>query len=141
MAAFEQIVGESFDRYVAALPAGLEHPFLARKPSRWSLSIWGLVLPAQGFQVPHIHRSGWISGVYYVQVSGAVSEPNDGHDGWIEFGRPQSIYRTTAPPNIHLVRPEEGLMVLFPSFFFHRTIPFEAEADRICLAFDIRPDP
>ncbi len=140
MAAFEQIVGESFERYVAALPTGLEHPFLARKPSRWSLSIWGLVLPAQGFQVPHIHRSGWISGVYYVQVSEAVSETNDGHDGWIEFGRPQSIYRTTAPPNIHLVRPEEGLMVLFPSFFFHRTIPFEAEADRICIAFDIQPN-
>ena len=140
MAAFEKIVGESFDRYVAALPAALEHPFLARKPSRWSLNIWGLVLPAQGFQVPHIHRSGWISGCYYVQVSEAVSAPNDGHDGWIEFGRPQSIYRTTVPPNVHLVRPEEGLMVLFPSFFFHRTIPFEAEADRICIAFDIQPD-
>ncbi len=75
-----------------------------------------------------------------MQVSEAVSEPNDGHDGWIEFGRPQSIYRTAAPPNIHLVRTEEGLMVLFPSFFFHRTIPFEAEADRICIAFDIQPD-
>ena len=140
MAAFQQIIGESFDRYVAALPPAFEHPFLARKPSSWSLSIWGLVLPAQGYQVPHIHRSGWISGVYYVQVSEAVSEPSDGHDGWIEFGRPQSIYRTTAPPNVHVVRPEEGLMVLFPSFFFHRTIPFEAEANRICIAVDIQPD-
>ena len=136
MAAFEQIVSASFDRYIAALPAGLEHPFLARKPSRWPLNIWGLVFPAQGYQVPHFHRSGWISGVYYVRVSGVVSDPNDGHDGWIEFGRPQSIYRTTAPANIHLVRPEERLMVLFPAFFFHRTIPFEAEADRICIAFD-----
>ena len=141
MAAFERIVGVSFDRYVATLPTGLNHPFLARMPSRWSLSIWGLVLPAQGYQVPHIHHSGWISGCYYVQVSEAVAEPEEGHEGWIEFGRPQSIYHTSAPPNVHLVRPEEGLMVLFPSFFFHRTIPFNADVDRICIAFDIEPDP
>ena len=141
MSAFERIVGVSFDRYVANLPTGLNHPFLARMPSRWSLSVWGLVLPAQGYQVPHIHHSGWISGCYYVQVSEAVAEPEEGHEGWIEFGRPQSIYHTSAPPNIHLVRPEEGLMVLFPSFFFHRTIPFKAEVDRICIAFDIEPDP
>ena len=141
MAAFERIVDESFDRYVAALPTDLNHPFLARMPSQWTLSVWGLVLPAQGYQVPHIHHSGWISGCYYVQVSGAVAEPEEGHEGWIEFGRPQSIYRTAAAPNVHLVRPEEGLMVLFPSFFFHRTIPFKAEVDRICIAFDIQPDP
>ena len=74
-------------------------------------------------------------------MSDAVSKPGDGHDGWIEFGRPQSIYRTSASPRVKLVRPEEGLMVLFPSFFFHRTIPFEADAERICIAFDIIPDP
>ncbi len=74
-----------------------------------------------------------------MQVSDAVAAPEQGHDGWIEFGRPQSIYRTTASPDIRLVRPEEGLMVLFPSFFFHRTIPFEAAAERICIAFDVQP--
>ena len=141
MAEFEKIIGKCFERYVAALPVDDEHPFLARQPSNWTLSVWGLVLPAQGYQVPHFHRAGWISGCYYVQVSDAVSDPEDGHDGWIEFGRPQSIYHTAASPRVHLVRPEEGLMVLFPSFFFHRTIPFETDADRICIAFDVQPDP
>ncbi len=30
-------------------------------------------------------------------------------------------------------------MLLFPSFFFHRTVPFEAPEQRISIAFDIRP--
>ena len=34
-------------------------------------------------------------------------------------------------------RPEEGLIVLFPSFFFHRTIPFESAEERISVAFDV----
>ena len=137
MAAFEHIIRQSLDRYATALHPGFEHPFLAKRPSEPRLSVWGLVLPAQGYQVPHIHHTGWVSGCYYVRVSEAVSAPDDGHEGWIEFGRPQSIYRTRAAPDVHLVRPEEGMMVLFPSFFFHRTIPVEAATERICIAFDV----
>jgi hypothetical protein len=33
--------------------------------------------------------------------------------------------------------PYEGLMVLFPSYFYHRTIPFEGDSARISLAFDV----
>lgn len=135
----ERIIADAFDRYVQALPANFEHPFLVRKPDQWELDIWALVLDSEGHQVPHIHPSGWLSGCYYVQVSEAVSGQDEGHQGWIEFGRPQSIYHATIEPRLELVRPEEGLMVLFPSFHFHRTIPFEAPAKRICIAFDICP--
>jgi hypothetical protein len=34
-----------------------------------------------------------------------------------------------------------GDIVLFPSSLFHRTIPFSADEDRICVAFDLKPDP
>jgi hypothetical protein len=30
-------------------------------------------------------------------------------------------------------------MVLFPSYFFHRTIPFSAPGTRISIAFDVLP--
>lgn len=89
--------------------------------------------------MPHIHASGWLSGVYYVAVDKAVSTGDGGHEGWIEFGRPQTLYRPTQDPRPRLVRPEEGMMVLFPSYVFHRTIPFTADAQRICIAFDICP--
>ena len=37
------------------------------------------------------------------------------------------------------VRPEEGLLVLFPSYFYHRTIPFDDPGTRISIAFDVVP--
>jgi hypothetical protein len=37
------------------------------------------------------------------------------------------------------VRPVEGLLVLFPSYLYHRTIPFEGDAPRISVAFDFVP--
>ncbi len=37
-------------------------------------------------------------------------------------------------------RPEEGLMMVFPSYFYHRTIPFEAAEHRISIAFDVLPE-
>ena len=35
-----------------------------------------------------------------------------------------------------IIKPDEGLMVLFPSHFWHHTIPFESEQQRISVAFD-----
>jgi hypothetical protein len=36
-----------------------------------------------------------------------------------------------------LIRPEEGLMVLFPSYFYHGTVPLESDEVRISIAFDV----
>lgn len=137
IAQLQRCIAESCARYLAALPAGYEHPFLARRPERWELDIWAVVMQRQGHQVAHIHPSAWLSGVYYVQVSDAVADGS--HQGWIEFGRPQTIYRAKAEPRVTLLRPVEGEMLLFPSFFFHRTIAFDAPAERICIAFDLCP--
>ena len=137
IAALQQRIAEAAQRYLAALPAGFAHPFLDRRPQSWELDIWAVVMQRQGHQVPHIHPSGWLSGVYYVRVDEAVTDRNQ--EGWIEFGRPQSIYRAKAEPQVRLVRPVEGEMLLFPSFFFHRTIAFDAPAERICIAFDLCP--
>lgn len=139
VAHLEAGIEKSFRQYLEELPEDLDHPFLAGRPDGWELDMWALVLERQGYQVPHIHPTGWLSGCYYVEVDEAVSSEDDGSEGWIEFGRPQDIYQARQPPRVELVRPEEGLMVLFPSFFFHRTIPFAAETERICVAFDIRP--
>jgi hypothetical protein len=33
-----------------------------------------------------------------------------------------------------------GDIVLFPSSLFHRTIPFNSNEERICIAFDLKPE-
>jgi hypothetical protein len=42
-------------------------------------------------------------------------------------------------PEVQTIRPEEGMLVLFPSYFYHRTIPFESTEERISIAFDAVP--
>ena len=41
---------------------------------------------------------------------------------------------------VEAIRPEEGLLVIFPAWFYHRTIPFPADARRISVAFDLVPE-
>ena len=40
-----------------------------------------------------------------------------------------------------LVEPRLGRVVLFPSFLFHRTVPFRGKDRRISIAFDLLPRP
>ncbi len=40
---------------------------------------------------------------------------------------------------VKLFQPEEGLMFLFPSYFYHGTTPIETEEQRISMAFDVIP--
>ncbi len=67
----------------------------------------------------------------------AVRTSGDRHAGWIEFGRPPEHIHCTVEPEVRLVRPEEGLMALFPSYFYHRTVPTESAGTRVSIAFDV----
>jgi hypothetical protein len=40
-----------------------------------------------------------------------------------------------------VVRPEPGKLVLFPSYFWHGTVPFHSEKTRLTVAFDVVPEP
>ena len=56
---------------------------------------------------------------------------------WIEFGRPYWDFRIRSEPETRLIEPVEGLMLLFPSYMFHRTLPFSGAGERISIAFDV----
>jgi hypothetical protein len=60
-------------------------------------------------------------------------------EGWLEFGRPEEKYGITDPLATYAYQPIEGEMVTFPSYFWHRTVPFLSDERRISIAFDIRP--
>ena len=139
MAELERMITEAVEGYGRDHPAGATHPFLDMRPPRFALTVWGVVLSGAGHQVAHIHPSAWLSGVYYPKVPAAVDEPGSGQAGWIEFGRPPAHLACQKPPKVTLYRPEEGLMLLFPSYLYHRTIPFEGEQTRVSIAFDVRP--
>lgn len=126
---------------LATLPGDPAHPFAAGKPDRYRIESWGVRMWQQGYQVPHIHHKAWLSGVYYVRLPDAVERHADAHEGWIEFGRgPAELYRHSTP-RTRLIRPAPGTMITFPSYVWHRTVPFDSTADRISIAFDVVPEP
>ena len=134
---FGALVAEAVDRYRDALPQDSGHPFLADIPDRVRFTAWGVILDEGAYQVPHIHPSAWLSGVYYVALPPALGADDDGTAGWIEFGRPYWDFQIRAEPETRLIEPEEGLMLLFPSYMFHRTLPFAGPGERISIAFDV----
>lgn len=138
--AFAGQLRAAIDCHLAALPVTPGHPFLDRRIERYELDIWGTVLKAQGHQAPHVHPTGWMSGVYYVQLPPSLGDGghNQNYAGWIEFGRPGEHFRLTREPPVELVRPEAGAGLFFPSYLYHRTIPFDGETPRISIAFDVR---
>ena len=93
---------------------------------------WSVRLNSGGFHINHVHPEGWLSSAFYVRLPGGMS----GQEGWLKFGEPGP---PTSPPlpAEHLVKPEPGLLVLFPVYMWHGTVPFAADDKRLTCAFDI----
>jgi tetratricopeptide (TPR) repeat protein len=137
--ALAELIDGAVTGYLRALPLDPSHPYLAHRPSGFKFMMWSVVMDSQGHQLPHMHPDGWVSGVYYVKLPGVMHASTGGQDGWIEFGRPLRELTGSLQPAVKTLRPEEGALVLFPSYFYHQTIPFESTEQRICIAFDAVP--
>ena len=135
--AFERTIRAAIDRYIGHLRDDPPHPFSAHPPRDYTLNIWGTVLADGGHQDPHIHANAWLSGVYYAQLPPGVGGGDDAQDGWIEFGCNDHELPIQKTPRVRRLEPELGLVVLFPSFLYHRTIPFRGDQKRISVAFDL----
>lgn len=135
MAQLEVMMNEAVKDYLESSTADPTHPFLANLPQRWRLASWAAVLDFEGNLLPHIHLDGYLSGVYYVQVPEEIETA--GQAGWFELGRPPSELRCKAKPVTRTIQPEEGLMLLFPAYFYHQTVPFRSTQRRISIAFDV----
>ena len=133
----EEMMKEAVTRYVNSLPADPDHPFVAGKPALDKINSWAVVMNRMGHQLPHIHPTGWLSGCYYVKIPDIVGQSGS-QAGWIEFGEygPEFGF-CQVRPEVKAFLPEEGLMYMFPSYFYHRTIPFDSEQKRICIAYDV----
>ncbi len=139
VAALKELMEGGVEDYMRAMPEDKSHPFLASRPNRWKLTAWAVVMDTRGHQAPHIHSAAWVSGVYYVQLPNIGNLPEQGQAGWLEFGRPQPEFRCKVEPEVKQLQPEEGLMFLFPSYFYHGTLPIETDEQRISIAFDVIP--
>jgi uncharacterized protein (TIGR02466 family) len=100
-------------------------------------SSWYVRMRQGGHIDQHIHEIGWISGAVYLKMPQNKKDP---YEGGFEYGIHGDNYpqkHSNFPTGI--VMPQAGQIVLFPSSLFHRTIPFSADEERICVAFDLKP--
>ena len=102
------------------------------------LRSWATVLPAGGYQVSHHHPQALTSTVFWVEVPPAIATANDQDDaGAIEFGRPPVRLHCQRPPLLRLIRPQPGMLLRFPSWFWHCTRPFAGRGELVSVTFNL----
>lgn len=136
--AFPQAIDGPVRRYMQALGTGSD-PMRRRNKGHYRLNgMWSVRLRPQGFHANHYHPEGWISSAFYLQLPPGVAAR--GGEGWLKFGEPAFPTFPVLEPE-YFVKPEPGLLVLFPSYLWHGTVPFTGTAadSRLTIAFDIVP--
>ncbi|MEO1245731.1 MAG: tetratricopeptide repeat protein [Pseudomonadota bacterium] len=124
--------------YVGRFPANSEHPLYSRRRDTFHFATsWSVRLAQGGFHTNHVHPLGWISSAYYVQIPAALSE-SDTYGGGLQFGTPD-IDIGTAGAARRRIQPVQGRLVLFPSYMWHGTVPFDTPGSRLSVAFDVVP--
>lgn len=136
VAAFPKAIEEPIRAHMAAVGKGAG-PLRSRNTGAYAISgIWSVRLKPNGFHVDHVHPAGWLSSACYIDLPPAVAAGE--REGWIKFGEPgvDTLPKLEAE---HFVKPEPGLLVLFPSYMWHGTVPLSGEASRLTVAFDLLP--
>ncbi len=140
---FELRLREAIDGFLARCrsAAVTDDVFLRNVPrGAYRMHVWATQAAQRGFIDTHIHEDSWLSGAYYVALPDAIDDADPTHAGWIEFGRP--FGNLPQPPDTALrhVRPRVGTLLLFPSYLFHRTLPYAGAGERISISFDLAAD-
>ena len=117
----------------------VENEFILSFPKKINfISAWYIKMQSSGHLTAHIHEDGWISGAVYLKIP--KNSGSEDYEGAIELSADGDNY-----PRLHeefkrlTIIPKAGEVIFFPSSVFHRTIPFNSEEERICIAFDVKP--
>ena len=100
-------------------------------------SSWYVKMQSGGHLDSHIHEEGWVSGSVYLSIPKEKKEENEGAIELSLHGDNYPKKHSDFPTKTYPVK--VGDIVFFPSSVFHRTIPFSSKEERICIAFDVRP--
>ncbi|TAN08568.1 MAG: tetratricopeptide repeat protein [Rhodanobacteraceae bacterium] len=136
-----QALFKAFDAPIRDYLARVGHgddPLRRRNANAYRFSgSWSVRLQAPGFHRNHVHPNGWISSACYIDLPGVMHDTHT-REGTLTFAEP-GILTTPTLSSQHEVRPVAGTLVLFPSYFWHGTVPFSGDQPRLTVAFDAVP--
>lgn len=99
---------------------------------------WSVKLNSRGYHRNHVHPMGWLSSACYIALPNEIGDSS--FNGYLEFGLPDCVLPTALKP-AKLLKPEVGTLVLFPSFIWHGTRPFDSVQSRLTVSCDIESEP
>ena len=134
--AFEEAAHGPVARYLERLGEGSDSLRRRNHGAFHLFSAWSIRLPANGFHINHVHPEGWISSACHLRASSA--EPDSPHAGSLKFGEPGVATQPEIEPEL-ILKPEPGVLVLFPSYMWHGTVPFGGNSSRLTIAADFHP--
>lgn len=132
---FELLLRAKINEYIEQLPQTSAHTFIRDIPQEYFLRIWGTLSTNEGYIDSHIHREGWISAAYYLKLPSSVE--SESTEGWIEFGKPPTRLSLKAEYPTLRVKPRLGTIIIFPSYYYHRTLPYSSDGERMSISFDL----
>jgi uncharacterized protein (TIGR02466 family) len=105
-----------------------------------SVSAWATICRNGSYHAPHSHPDSAWSGVYYVDAGQIAADRS--LSGVLEFIDPRAgVEAVTAPGDPYgepmRVRPEAGLIVIFPSWLYHWVHPYAGHTPRIAVSFNV----
>jgi uncharacterized protein (TIGR02466 family) len=108
---------------------------------RISAGAWANLNRRGDYNRSHTHSGNHWSGVYYVEPGEEV----EGRplSGAIEFIDPRpaiNVYDIPGIPKFSswTIRPEAGMMLMFPSWLRHSVLPYDGRKERLTIAFNLR---
>jgi uncharacterized protein (TIGR02466 family) len=104
-----------------------------------SLSAWAAICREGAYHAPHSHPDSAWSGVYYVDAG--KDNPGRPLSGVLEFLDPRGgVEAVSAPGDPYgapvRIRPESGMLVIFPSWLYHWVHPYAGQTPRIAVSFN-----
>ena len=105
------------------------------RPQMVIRSMWGNINPKGGMNFTHVHPSGWMSGVYYIQLSkdnNTINFEDPRPSRMMDFQRSCLIKDEYFTHHV-----EVGDLLLFPSWLPHFVTPNTSNENRISISFNI----
>jgi uncharacterized protein (TIGR02466 family) len=127
-----------------ALPAALERrPRESQKRAAYQAYGWANVNESGHYNMMHMHPGNHLSAVYYVATGKAALDHE--MNGRLELRDPRPAATYCRMPGAVgneslLIRPQSGLMVVFPAWIEHWVHPFQGEGQRISIAINVTFD-
>ena len=105
----------------------------------WTLEGWANVNESGSSNHPHCHGGCYWSAVYYVRIDGGGGELvlHDPRLPALDMYAPLLRFKHCGPEQELSIRPQAGLLILFPSWLVHSVLVFNGPGLRISVAINL----